>query len=164
MLWLCCGCVAVVLWLWCCCVVVVLWLCCGCVVVVLWLCCGCVAVVLRLCCGCGVVVLWLCCGCVAVVLRLCCGCGVLHNTTIKHRYKIKISHAMAPVPAITRNRKRTARCCSARVGTTVFQMNSIMFGPSVCHSLKYEFVSVCSKLYAFPNARLAVLKTYSQRC
>ena len=132
--------------------------------VVLWLCCGCVVVVLWLCCGCGVVVLWLCCGCVAVVLRLCCGCGVLHNTTIKHRYKIKINHAMASVPAITRNRKRTARCCSARVGTTVFQMNSIMFGPSVCHSLKYKFVSVCSKLYAFPNARLAVLKTYSQRC
>jgi len=113
----------------------------------------CVAVVLRLCCGCVVVVSW-----------LCCGCGVLHNTTIKHRYKIKINHAMAPVPAITRNRKRTARCCSARVGTTVFQMNSIMFTPSVCHSLKYEFVSVCSKLYAFPHARLAVLKTYSQRC
>ena len=85
-LWLCYGCVVVVLWLWLCCgcVMVVLWLCYGrvtivwlCLVLWLWLCCGCVVVVLWLCYGCVMVVLWLCYGCVVVVLWLCCGCVVV---------------------------------------------------------------------------------------
>jgi hypothetical protein len=81
-------------------VVVLLWCCCGVVVVLLW--CGCGVVVVLLWCGCGVVVVWLWCA---------------HTTTIKHRYKIKISHAMATVPAIARNRKRTIRV----VETTAFR-------------------------------------------